>query len=186
MTEPSCRLPWSKDSSSSLAKSSRDGADDGAVAAAVAMKSPDGATGGSCCDPSRPFGPKAPQTFDCRRTAFVGGGPARSTERSGRCSSRGAAASRRLETGASMQRGATGAPHPVRAASTMSMAARTAASIAKCGGPGKGSVAHELSGSEHRYCRPSPLSSPGLTGRRQGRGVAHSPNGEQRLIYRTA
>src|SRR5436190_13193661 len=79
MTEPSCKLPWSKDSSSSLAKSSRDGAAalDCAVdcAVAVAMNSPDGTTGGSCCDPPLPFGPRAPQTLDCRKTTCPAGRP---------------------------------------------------------------------------------------------------------------
>src|SRR5215470_3571235 len=47
-TEPSCRLPWVNDSSSSLAKSSRDGA----TVLVVAMDSP---VSGSCPPPRMPF-----------------------------------------------------------------------------------------------------------------------------------
>src|SRR5262249_34998079 len=59
MTEPSCQLPWSKDSSSILAKSSGEGRATLALAVA-AMKSPERATGGWSCAASFPFGPKAP------------------------------------------------------------------------------------------------------------------------------
>src|SRR5262245_7028865 len=39
------------------------------------MESPDGTTGGWCCGAFLPFGPKAPQTFDCRRTCGPAGRP---------------------------------------------------------------------------------------------------------------
>src|SRR5215813_13597974 len=77
------------------------------------MKSPDGLTGGLCCVLT--VRAEGPATFDCRRTK-VSGGPARSTERSGRCSRRAVVASRlhggRVENSRPKTQAGRNAPRP--------------------------------------------------------------------------
>src|SRR5215470_15071702 len=131
-TDPSCKLPWVNDSSSSLAKSSRDGV---ATLAAVAMDSPVGGCG-----------PAATHTVLTQaRSTYVDvhlRNGCRARRPSDRSDDSGPDArhqgSGRSRLGPPRRKRGQPRFRPARTASTMSMAARNVADIAEEARPGKG------------------------------------------------
>src|SRR5262249_19923961 len=126
-TAPSWGLPWEKDSSSSLAKSSRVGV----AELTVAMNTPAlTISAGRCWMAFRAHGPRAPRAFGNRHD--------RAARRSNRAFEtmiqvrRATSRSGRSRLGPPRRTPGQPCARPARTASTMSMAARMAASISKC------------------------------------------------------